>query len=119
MRRARGGWSALETMTVLAGLCVFLGLAMFAYFRYQDRVHVRLCHSQQRQLQGQLETIPSPELDCTIEELFDQLKRAGLLSNQPSDPGAGDGSYRNYLLMPGSHMFGCRNHGSPFSEELF
>lgn len=119
MRRARGGWSALETMTVLAGLCAFLAIAMFGYFRYQERVHVRLCHSQQRQLQGQLETIPSPDLDCSIEELFDQLRRAGLLSNQPADPGSGEGSYKNYQLMAGSRMFGCKIHGSPFAEELF
>jgi hypothetical protein len=122
--------SALEIMTVLAGLSLFLGLAMFAYSRYQGNVHLRLCHKQQRELQGQLETIPSPELDCSIEELFAQLVKSGLLAGklsgdrsvetvQANDPGAGPDSFRNYLLMPGTKMFGCRVHGSPYAEELF
>ena len=33
-----------------------------------------------------------------------------------TDPGFGPNSFRNYMVMPGSKMVGCKNHGSPFSD---
>lgn len=128
--RSRGGWSAVETSFVIVGLAVLIAIASFAFIHYQERAHVKLCFTQQRNLQGLIENLSAPELDVSIDELYVQLIRAGLLPGvvvndftvdtvQLNDPGGGPASFRNYLLMPGSRMVGCVNHGSLFADDPF
>jgi type II secretory pathway pseudopilin PulG len=125
----RRGWTVLETVVVLVGLSMVLAIAMVAYSKYQERVYVRLCHHQQRTLQGQIESMNTIELNVPIEELFAQLVKAGLIqgtllgdrsveSVKFNDPGFGDNSFRDYLILPGAKMVGCYMHGSPYSDEL-
>ena len=126
-RRARGGWSALETVTVLVCLATFLAIATICYQKRQEVVYQRICHQQQRTIQGAIESLPAADVDVPVDQLFAQLVSArlvdGTLSGPTSvdevkltDPGYGPNSFRNYMVMPGSKMVGCRNHGSPFSE---
>lgn len=125
--RSRGGWSALETVTVVTCLAVFLGVATVVYQKHQDTVYQRICYQQQRSLQGQIESLPAADVDVSVDALFAQLVNGGLLAGRASgptsvesvqlaDPGYGPDSFRNYMVMPGSKMVGCRNHGSPFSD---
>jgi len=127
-RNSNRGFSVLETIFVLLTLSVFLGLAMVAYLKYQERIYLRLCFGQQRTLQGQIESMQTIDLDVPMDEVYAQLVKGGLLSGtlagersvetvKLNDPGSGDRSYGNYLLMPGSKMVGCRVHGSPYAEE--
>lgn len=114
-------------MTVLVCLATLLTIASVVYQKHQETVYMRICHQQQRTLQGQIESLPAADVDVPVDELFAQLVTAGLLggtlngprgvdSVQLNDPGSGPNSFRCYLIMPGSKMVGCRNHGSPFSE---
>lgn len=126
-RRSRGGWSALETVIVIVCLATFLAVASIVYQKHQDTVYQRICFQQQRNIQGQIESLPAGDVDVPVDQLFAQLVSAGLMpgqlagptavdSVQLTDPGFGPNSFRNYMVMPGSKMVGCKNHGSPFSE---
>lgn len=125
--RRRGGYSALEIVTVMVSLATFLGIASMVYSKHQETVYQRICHQQQRTLQGAIESLPSADVDVPVDQLFAQLVAARLVDGtlagptaidevKLTDPGFGPNSFRNYLVMPGSKMVGCRNHGSPFSE---
>lgn len=113
---------------VVSGLAVILAIASFAFLRYQERAHVKFCFAQQRNLQGLIENLSAPKFNVSMDEIYVQLIRAGLITGQViddehvesvqiSDPGSGPGSFREYGLAPVTNMVFCNNHGSLFFEE--
>ena len=137
MRPGRRGWTVLETMVAVIGLSMFLAIAAVAYTRYQEKVYRRLCHNQQRTLQGMIETLPAFDPTglagdpvAARKEMFAQLVKAGLLGGTLSgdeksvesvkikDPGWGDDSYLSYYILPDPvYMIACDHHDSAFVEE--
>lgn len=127
--RRRAGWTLLETITAVTALGTLLSAAMLVYSSYRARAYQRLCHAQQRSLQKQVDSLGPVNLDVPMVEIVVQLVNAGSLQGtvapdgrtvqgiRLTDPGGGEGSYRNYYLMPGSRMVGCRTHRSAFLEE--
>lgn len=126
-RRSRGGFTLLEVLTAVTTVSVLLAVATYAYSEYRERAHRRLCHSQQRTLQKQIESLGAVPLDVPMSDIFAQLVQAGTLTAAASapgaavtvnlqDPGYGPGSADHYHIMLGSRMVGCYVHESPFVE---
>ena len=89
---------------------------------------MKFCFAQQRNLQGLIENLSAPKFNVSMDEIYVQLIRAGLITGQViddehvesvqiSDPGSGPGSFREYGLAPVTNMVFCNNHGSLFFEE--
>jgi len=113
----------------ILALVAVLGLGQTAYDGYSARSRTKACHAQLRKLQQDLDNLGSANVDAPIDDIYGRLIAAGLLAGQMGrsasgapavlsmdleDPGGGQGSYHNYVVMAGSRTLGCCVHGSPF-----
>lgn len=124
--RYRRGVTILEIAAGVLILTLLTSIVAYAYLNIKERAYTRLCHAQQRSLQKQIDSLGPINLDVPIEVLLGQLVTAGLLqgtlgpdgkslaSLKLTDPGMGDGSYGNFLLLPGSRLMSCDVHSSAF-----
>ena len=122
----RRAFTLLELTTVMVILATLVAIAAYAYRKYKERSDAKICYTQQRTIQGLINSSPTPiNVDLSIDQVFAQLvvnrQIKGTLNSDNSlksvlvtDPNGGDTSWRNYVITPGTKQIACKIHGSAF-----